>query len=100
MLSSFILRIASKISFSGEIVITPEKCIQCLACVRACPWGAIYVHDDISTPILCDLCGYSEDPNVVPACVRWFPKNALLFEPVTTMGDSRRVAFAKNMAQV
>lgn len=81
----------------GVITISPEKCIRCLACVRACPWGAIYVHDEISTPILCDLCGYSNDPTVIPECVKWCPKKALLFEPATAIGDSRRVAYTKKL---
>lgn len=84
----------------GVVTISPEKCIKCLACVRACPWGAIYTHDDIPTPILCDLCGYSKDSSIIPECVRWCPKKALLFEPATTMGDSKRVAHAKQVAHV
>ncbi len=82
----------------GVITISPEKCIKCLACIRACPWGALYIHDDIPTPIVCNLCGYSKDPSVIPECVRWCPTQALLFEPATTMGDSRRVALAKKVA--
>lgn len=85
----------------GIITISPELCIKCLACVEVCPWGAMFVHDDVATPIVCNLCGYSlENPTVIPACVKWCPKKALRFEPVTAIGDSRRIIQAKKMAKV
>jgi len=83
----------------GVITISSDVCIMCLACVEVCPWGAMFVHEEVSTPIVCDLCGYSHDPTIVPACVRWCPKNALKFEPVTAIGDSRRILQAKKMAK-
>ena len=34
-----------------------DLCISCLKCVDACPFGAIYAHEDVDNPIKCDLCG-------------------------------------------
>ena len=83
----------------GVIDISTETCIMCLACVEVCPWGAMFVHDDVPTPIVCNLCGYSKD-ETEPACVQWCPKNALKFEPTVAIGDSRRILQAKKMAKV
>jgi Fe-S-cluster-containing dehydrogenase component len=59
----------------------------------------MFVHEDLSTPIVCNLCGYSQDETKFPACVTWCPKTALKFEPVTAIGDSRRILQAKKMAK-
>jgi Fe-S-cluster-containing hydrogenase component 2 len=48
-----------------------ELCTNCLACVDACPYGAIFVHPDLEAPIKCDLCGGK------PQCVGACPKHAL-----------------------
>jgi len=55
----------------GFLRIDPDLCTNCLACVDACPYGAIFVHPDLDTPIKCDLCSGQ------PRCVRDCPKHAL-----------------------
>jgi carbon-monoxide dehydrogenase iron sulfur subunit len=57
----------------GILVINRDLCTNCLSCVDACPYGAIFVHPDLDSPIKCDLCGGK------PQCVRACPKHALLF---------------------
>jgi Fe-S-cluster-containing dehydrogenase component len=50
----------------GVVVVNDAACIGCLACVEACPFGAIQVgpHNEI---LKCDLCQGD------PACVRYCP---------------------------
>mgnify|MGYP003332077943 CR=1 FL=1 len=50
----------------GVVVVEPEHCIGCLACVDACPFGAIYVGPEHSVQ-KCDLCGGD------PLCVKYCP---------------------------
>lgn len=43
-----------------------DLCTGCLACQRACPFGAIFVHPTTGKPLRCDLCG--GEPECVAAC--------------------------------
>jgi carbon-monoxide dehydrogenase iron sulfur subunit len=43
-----------------------DECTACLACVEACPFGAIFVEK--GTPYKCDLCLDYESPACVDAC--------------------------------
>jgi carbon-monoxide dehydrogenase iron sulfur subunit len=43
-----------------------EECTKCLACVEACPFGAIFVEK--GTPYKCDLCLDWPEPACVSAC--------------------------------
>jgi Fe-S-cluster-containing hydrogenase component 2 len=50
----------------GCIKIDETKCIGCLKCVEACPFGAIYYDEEMRLPLVCDLCG--GDPMCVKFC--------------------------------
>jgi carbon-monoxide dehydrogenase iron sulfur subunit len=43
--------------------IDEEACIGCGECVRACPMGAVWLHEEKGVAMICDLC------NGEPACV-------------------------------
>lgn len=51
---------------TGIVSINDDHCIQCLACVDACPFGAIQVGPDKEI-LKCDLCGGD------PKCARYCP---------------------------
>ena len=69
----------------GVVIIDEEKCVSCNQCVIACPFGAVFTHEDVETPFKCDLC--SGDPECVKIC----PKRALLFVPEHMVGEEHRV---------
>ena len=54
-----------------------EKCIGCLACVDACPFGAIQINPD-GDVLKCDLCGGD------PVCVKYCPPRPAHSFPHTT----------------
>ena len=56
---------------NGVVQIDADLCVSCQQCVISCPFGAIFVHDDIAVPFKCDLCGGR------PQCVLQCPKGAL-----------------------
>lgn len=69
----------------GVVKLDKDKCISCMKCVEACPFGAIFVHADVQHPIKCDLCGGQ------PECVAQCPKGALRFIPESALGEARRM---------
>ena len=79
---------------NGVVKIDADRCISCRQCVISCPFGAIYVHDDIATPFKCDLCGGH------PACVQACPKGALQYVPEHELGEANRVASALRYAHM
>ena len=62
-----------------------DTCIACRKCMQACPFGAIFAHEDQDSPIKCDLCGGR------PQCVEKCPKGALRLIPEQALGESRRM---------
>ena len=70
----------------GVVRLDKETCISCMKCVEACPFGAVFAHEDVAHPIKCDLCGGR------PQCVERCPKGALRFIPEQALGEARRVS--------
>lgn len=65
----------------GIVKLDEEKCDGCLACVDACPFGALFTHPDIPYPLKCDLCGGN------PQCVIMCPKEAIKLVPREKIKD-------------
>jgi Fe-S-cluster-containing hydrogenase component 2 len=70
---------------NGVVGLDRHKCISCMHCVDACPFGAIFAHEDVDHPIKCDLCAGQ------PACVAKCPKAALRFIPEQVFGEAKRL---------
>ena len=70
----------------GVVQLDAQTCVACMKCVSACPFGAIYAHEDARTPIKCDLC------DGAPRCVEVCPKNALMLIPEEALGEARRLS--------
>jgi carbon-monoxide dehydrogenase iron sulfur subunit len=58
----------------GVVKIDYELCTQCMECVGACPYNAMFVDVTTDLPIKCDLCGGD------PECVKFCRPEALTFE--------------------
>ena len=53
-----------------------DKCVKCMACVAACPFGCS-LHDSVHHLVVkCDLCGGD------PACAHFCPTKALEYRPI------------------
>ncbi len=59
---------------TGAMLIDEEKCVLCMECVQACPYGAIRVAPD-GALLKCDLCGGD------PVCVRYCSKRPEMSSP-------------------
>ena len=78
----------------GMVALVSEDCISCLKCVEACPFGAIYAHEDYNLPIKCDMCGGE------PECVKNCPLGALRLIPEEAIGESKRINNILSYTQV
>ena len=56
---------------TGVIIVDENKCDCCGLCMEVCPHGAISLHPEKETVLICDLC---EDD---PQCIEWCPEEAL-----------------------
>jgi Fe-S-cluster-containing hydrogenase component 2 len=61
------------------VLIDQERCIQCLACSVACPFGNIVVEPGQHTVHKCDLCAGHGD---YPRCALFCPTQCLMVEHV------------------
>ena len=78
----------------GVVLLDEKECVSCYKCVEACPFGAIYAHEDCELPIKCVLRG------VDPECFKKCPKGALRLIPEAVLGESKRLNNVLSYSQV
>ncbi len=66
-------------SDEGFVVLNPEKCIGCLMCALACPFGHPRFDSETKTVVKCDFCINRLRKGQQPACVEACPTGALRF---------------------
>ena len=65
----------------GLVIVDPEKCTGCKACVDGCGYGAIFFNEDLNLAQKCTGCAHLLDGGewTVPRCVDVCPTEALKF---------------------
>ena len=63
----------------GIVYVDQEKCIGCMACAKACPWGIPQLNPESKKAIKCDYCMDRIDNGLKPACVSKCTTHALKF---------------------
>lgn len=66
-------------SEEGPVILDVEKCVGCLECVTACPFGVITATEDETKVIKCDVCPERTAEGLEPACVEACPTKAIMF---------------------
>ena len=61
---------------TGAMELDKERCIRCMACVAACPFGCSLYDSYNNLVVKCDLCGGD------PVCAHFCPTKALEFKPI------------------
>lgn len=69
---------ASHIEEGGVVLVNPEMCIGCGACIASCPYDARYPHPDGFVD-KCTFCIHKVRKGEQPACVEVCPTNCLYF---------------------
>jgi carbon-monoxide dehydrogenase iron sulfur subunit len=60
-------------NMEGLVFVDEKKCVGCKKCLDMCPIGAIKLHPERNTPLICNLCGGK------PLCVQKCPTKALTY---------------------
>jgi len=69
---------------TGAVLVRPDGCIGCGACVEACPFGVVALHPESGVAIICDLCGGD------PACVKRCATGAIRYDDPAARAGARR----------
>jgi len=65
----------TRIEETGAMELDNEKCVKCMACVAACPFGCSLHDAQHDMVVKCDLCGGD------PVCAHFCPTKALEYRP-------------------
>ena len=84
-------------SREGFVVLDPNKCIGCLMCVLACPFGHPRYDPDTKTVVKCDFCIERIRRGEVPACVEACPTGALRYGRLEEFLEELAAAKAREM---
>lgn len=81
----------------GYIILSPEKCIGCVMCVLACPFGHPLYDPNTKTIVKCDFCIERIRANKLPACVEACPTGALKFGRLEEFLEELSITKAKEL---
>ncbi len=84
-------------SREGFVILDPNKCIGCLMCVLACPFGHPRYDPDTKTVVKCDFCIERIRSGKVPACVEACPTGALRYGRLEEFLEELAAAKAREM---
>jgi len=89
---------------SGAVYVVESKCIGCMACLYACPFGIPELDAKARVSIKCDLCSELREKGLEPACYAMCPACAIVYGEESRVFDNikERVAevFARSRFEV
>jgi len=76
---------------TGAVLLRPDGCIGCSACVDACPFGMVALHPETDLALICDLCGGD------PACVKRCATGAIVYDEAGAGARAKRERLTINV---
>ena len=70
---SCLVNALSRNSETGAIDLNNDKCVKCMACIAACPFGCSLLDEEHDIVVKCDLCKGD------PVCAHFCPSKALVY---------------------
>lgn len=90
---------ASHYSDGGIVLVEPNDCIGCGACIQSCPYDARYSHPDGYVD-KCTFCNHRVQRGYNPACVSVCPTNCLYFGDLENPKSEVSMALKKRKYKV
>jgi len=84
----------------GLVLVDPEKCIGCGACIVSCPYGARYFNPLTGAADKCTFCSHRIYTGRLPACVEACPTRARVFGDLNDPNSEIRKLVDKIPAKV
>lgn len=84
---------------TGIVYIDFQKCIGCLACLYACPFGIPEFSETTNTAVKCDLCRDLVSKGLNPACAAMCPAGAIIIASPNQLNKQVRVKALKKLVQ-
>ncbi len=81
----------------GAVAFDPLKCIGCLMCAVACPFGIPKLDEENKIMDKCDLCADRRAEGLLPACVSACPTEALKFGEINEVLWNREGKIVANL---
>lgn len=82
---------AMRVDDQGAVYVDKSKCIGCLSCLYACPFGIPEFDAEAKVVTKCDLCAELRAKGLDPACYVMCPAGAILYgRPVAVFDNVKR----------
>ncbi|MDK6028582.1 4Fe-4S binding protein [Ignisphaera sp. 4213-co] len=86
---------------SGAVYVDVSRCIGCMACLYACPYGIPELDVVTKTSMKCDLCRKLRGEGLEPACSVMCPTKAIVIStPQFVFDEAKKRALAKIIGAV
>lgn len=82
-----------RLSPEEPVILDKEKCIGCMACLLACPFGVIQQEAGEKTLYKCDLCDHLLKQNKIPACASSCPTGAITYGSPSEINREKLLAY-------